>query len=79
MFKIARKSRGSTRPPMCYVTNMAKTRPLIERTYRVVPLKDGTFVVESLQQGPLQPLRQGRSQPQLKRKLGSRGKNSSRG
>ena len=30
-------------PPMCYVTNMAKTRPLIERTYRVVPLNDGTF------------------------------------
>jgi hypothetical protein len=29
--------------PMCYITNMAKTRPLIERTYRVVPLKDGTF------------------------------------
>jgi hypothetical protein len=33
-------------PPMCYVTNMAKTRPLIERTYRVVPLTDGTFAVE---------------------------------
>jgi hypothetical protein len=33
--------------PMCYVTSMAKTRPLIERrTYRVVPLKDGTFAVE---------------------------------
>jgi nitrous oxide reductase accessory protein NosL len=28
---------------MCYITNMARTRPLIERTYRVVPLKDGTF------------------------------------
>jgi hypothetical protein len=28
---------------MCYVTKMAK---LIERTYRVVPLKDGTFAVE---------------------------------
>jgi hypothetical protein len=25
---------------------MAKTRALIERTYRVVPLKDGTFAVE---------------------------------
>jgi hypothetical protein len=25
---------------------MAKTRPLIKRTYRVVPLKDGTFAVE---------------------------------
>jgi hypothetical protein len=33
-------------PPMCYVTNMAKTHPLIERTYRVVPLRDGTFAVE---------------------------------
>jgi hypothetical protein len=48
--------------PMCYITNMAvrelgnfptavksdrdRTRPLIERTYRVVPLKDGTFAVE---------------------------------
>ena len=47
---------------MCYITNMAvrelgsfptvgkldrdRTRPLIERTYRVVPLKDGTFAVE---------------------------------
>jgi hypothetical protein len=32
--------------PMCYITHMAKTRPLIKRTYRVVPLKDGTFAVE---------------------------------
>jgi hypothetical protein len=47
---------------MCYITNMAvrelgnfptvgksdrnRTRPLIERTYRVVPLKDGAFAVE---------------------------------
>ena len=31
---------------MCYIINMAKTRSLIERTYRVVPLKDGTFAVE---------------------------------
>jgi hypothetical protein len=31
---------------MCYITNMAKTRSLFERTYRVVPLKDGTFAVE---------------------------------
>ena len=30
----------------CSTTNVAKTRPLIERTYRVVPLKDGTFAVE---------------------------------
>ena len=32
--------------PMCYIIQMAKTRPLIKRTYRVVPLKDGTFAVE---------------------------------
>jgi len=31
---------------MCYIIQMAKTRPLIKRTYRVVPLKDGTFAVE---------------------------------
>ena len=31
---------------MCYITHMAKTRPLIETTYCVVPLKDGTFAVE---------------------------------
>jgi hypothetical protein len=32
--------------PMCYITNMARTRALIEKTYRVVRLKDGTFAVE---------------------------------
>jgi len=32
--------------PMCYIIQMAKTRPLIKTTYRVVPLKDGTFAVE---------------------------------
>jgi hypothetical protein len=32
---------------MCYIVLMAKTlRALIERTYRVVPLKDGTFAIE---------------------------------
>jgi hypothetical protein len=32
---------------MCYIILMAKTlRALIERTYRVVPLKDGTFAIE---------------------------------
>jgi hypothetical protein len=31
---------------MCYIIEMAKTRALIERTYRVVPLKDGTFAIE---------------------------------
>jgi hypothetical protein len=31
---------------MCHITNMAKTRPLIEKTYRLVSLKDGTFAVE---------------------------------
>jgi hypothetical protein len=31
---------------MCYITDAAKTRPLIEKTYRVIPLKDGMFAVE---------------------------------
>jgi hypothetical protein len=31
---------------MCYIIQMANTRALIERTYRVIPLKDGTFAIE---------------------------------
>ena len=31
---------------MCHITTMARTHPHAEATYRVIPLKDGTFGVE---------------------------------
>jgi hypothetical protein len=56
------------------MVNLRGPRPIVQVIYRVVPLKDGAFVVEIVYRGPGRQKPRRRSQPKVKQRLGSRGR-----